>query len=249
MRALDMLALDMPVARIKLGKVIGITARAISWDIHRDSAPGHLCPYCWEIIAGKTHPYRAPTWDHVVPVSRGGPDTKANILVVCRRCNGDKGNRNPIEWLGVLRYSKDHRASKLARFVEIISADWSEADRAAAADIADEWERQAAAQQSHLAETLRSALTDPKPGIVPGATVHYSATTADSAVLARVAAIMSEHRIERQLWSFLPPCSVRITVAGRGRPVQMTYAGDDQFRRTLAMVLTNTNPKQIEAAE
>lgn len=244
------MAFDMPVARIKLGKVIRITARAISWDIHRDSAPGHLCPYCWEPMPGKTHPHRAPTWDHVVPISRGGPDSKANILVVCRRCNGDKGNRNPIEWLGVLRHARDHRAPKIARFVEIIGAEWSEADRSAAADIADEWERQAAAQQSHLAETLRSALTDPKPGIVPGSAVHYSATTAaDSAVLARVATIMDEHRVERQLWSFLPPCSVRVTVAGRGRPVQMIYSGDDQFRRTLAMVLANTTAKQMEAAE
>lgn len=238
------MALDMPVARIKIGRVIRISPQAIPWDVHRDNAAGHLCPYCWVPMASRTHPWRAPTWDHVVPTSRGGPDNRANMIVACRRCNQDKSDRNPIEWLGVLRYRKDDRAPKVQRFVEIIGLHWSDEDRAAAEAIADRWMRQLAAQQEHIAGTLLRTLTEQKPGVP-----HFSVVPpTHTATLDRICAIMSEHGIERRLWSFSPPHLVRLTVAGKGSTVQIVYDGDDEFRRALAFILTESATR-LEAAE
>lgn len=33
------------------------------------------------------------TWDHIVPVSRGGKTVMSNLRVLCRPCNSRKGNR------------------------------------------------------------------------------------------------------------------------------------------------------------
>lgn len=37
--------------------------------------------------------------DHVVPVSRGGPNNDHNLVTACRPCNREKGNRLVEEWL------------------------------------------------------------------------------------------------------------------------------------------------------
>ena len=44
----------------------------------------HRCGWC----GGK-----ATTVDHIVPRSRGGPDSWENTVASCRRCNGRKGSR------------------------------------------------------------------------------------------------------------------------------------------------------------
>jgi hypothetical protein len=38
--------------------------------------------------------------DHVVPRSRGGPDTASNIVMACRPCNFEKRDSTASEWLG-----------------------------------------------------------------------------------------------------------------------------------------------------
>jgi 5-methylcytosine-specific restriction endonuclease McrA len=38
------------------------------------------------------HP-KAPTIDHIVPLSAGGDDTKANVQLACFLCNSIKGSR------------------------------------------------------------------------------------------------------------------------------------------------------------
>lgn len=48
----------------------------------------HRCAYC-----GKA----ASTIDHVLPRSRGGQDSWANLVACCVRCNGVKGDRTPDE--------------------------------------------------------------------------------------------------------------------------------------------------------
>lgn len=47
------------------------------------------CAYC-----GKP----ATTRDHVLPLSRGGTDDPANVVVCCVSCNSSKANRTPEEW-------------------------------------------------------------------------------------------------------------------------------------------------------
>lgn len=54
---------------------------------------GHLCLYC-----GQSFSARLLTRDHIVPVSRGGANTWANVASACRGCNHRKNNRTPAEW-------------------------------------------------------------------------------------------------------------------------------------------------------
>jgi 5-methylcytosine-specific restriction endonuclease McrA len=49
-----------------------------------------VCQYCGEIDP-------QPTVDHVMPTSRGGPNTWTNVVTACRRDNNVKANRTPIE--------------------------------------------------------------------------------------------------------------------------------------------------------
>ena len=50
-----------------------------------------LCAYCQ---------YRnATTWNHVIPISKGGETCPGNILPACGRCNSSKRNRDLAEWL------------------------------------------------------------------------------------------------------------------------------------------------------
>lgn len=40
-----------------------------------------------------------PTVDHVVPRAKGGPSWAENEVAACRRCNAERGQRSPVEWL------------------------------------------------------------------------------------------------------------------------------------------------------
>ena len=52
------------------------------------------------------------TLDHILPRSRGGPDTPDNAVLVCRTCNSSKGDRRLYEW-----YTLDKR-NQLPRIAE-----------------------------------------------------------------------------------------------------------------------------------
>ena len=51
---------------------------------------GGFCAYC-----GTTGSLQ---WEHIIPKSRGGPDTIDNMVLSCPKCNREKAARNPIEW-------------------------------------------------------------------------------------------------------------------------------------------------------
>jgi hypothetical protein len=53
-------------------------------------ALGDVCAYCG--AHGKLH------WEHIIPVSRGGPDSIDNMVRACARCNSSKGTRDPYQW-------------------------------------------------------------------------------------------------------------------------------------------------------
>ena len=48
------------------------------------------CGYCG--AQGVLH------WEHLFPISRGGPDTIDNLILACPPCNLQKGHLNPIDW-------------------------------------------------------------------------------------------------------------------------------------------------------
>ena len=43
------------------------------------------------------------TVEHILPRSRGGPDSPDNAVFVCKRCNSSKGDRRLYEWYGLER--------------------------------------------------------------------------------------------------------------------------------------------------
>lgn len=63
----------------------------------------HTCQYCSRRL--KTEQL---TYDHIVPVARGGEKTWENIVTCCVSCNHRKGNRTPGE--AGLRLSKKPKA-------------------------------------------------------------------------------------------------------------------------------------------
>jgi 5-methylcytosine-specific restriction endonuclease McrA len=52
---------------------------------------GGLCAYC------STRP--ATTWDHVIPISKGGKTHPGSIVPACMACNSSKKNTNLAAWL------------------------------------------------------------------------------------------------------------------------------------------------------
>ena len=52
---------------------------------------GSQCAYCGAIGV-------ALHWEHIIPLSRNGPNTIDNMVLSCARCNLEKGPRNPLEW-------------------------------------------------------------------------------------------------------------------------------------------------------
>ena len=52
-----------------------------------------VCIYC-----GKK---KDLTLEHILPRSRGGPDTTDNAVFVCKNCNSSKGDRRLYEWFGL----------------------------------------------------------------------------------------------------------------------------------------------------
>ncbi len=55
----------------------------------------NACAYC-----GSKTPLH---WEHIIPKSRGGPDTIDNQVLACQHCNLSKGDRDPFEWYGLER--------------------------------------------------------------------------------------------------------------------------------------------------
>jgi 5-methylcytosine-specific restriction endonuclease McrA len=60
-------------------------------------AEGKPCPYC-----GVTMDRRTKSLDHIVPVSKGGMHSAANVLICCLRCNTRKGSLEFQDWLARL---------------------------------------------------------------------------------------------------------------------------------------------------
>ncbi len=56
---------------------------------------GGTCIWCGRLFV----PLITPTTEHVVPRLKGGPSWLENEVAACRRCNGERGHRGPVEWL------------------------------------------------------------------------------------------------------------------------------------------------------
>ena len=58
-------------------------------EILTDTFEG-FCAYCDN---------KATTWDHVLPVSRGGCSRLTNIVPACQSCNSSKGVKDALDWI------------------------------------------------------------------------------------------------------------------------------------------------------
>lgn len=41
----------------------------------------------------------ATTWDHIIPISKGGNSTPGNVIPCCRSCNSSKKDKDLYEWI------------------------------------------------------------------------------------------------------------------------------------------------------
>lgn len=73
----------------------GLQSGKISWSTSireyiKEREKLDICIYC----GSKSN----LTLEHVLPRSRGGPDTTDNVVWVCKRCNSSKGSKRLYEW-------------------------------------------------------------------------------------------------------------------------------------------------------
>lgn len=43
------------------------------------------------------------TFDHIIPLSRGGPDITSNLVLACRKCNSSKRDKDIFYWYAIER--------------------------------------------------------------------------------------------------------------------------------------------------
>lgn len=66
------------------------------------------CAYCG---------VRAETWDHIIPVSKGGVTDLWNIVPACKSCNSSKGSRDVYEWMVERGVSEDRSCRITERLI------------------------------------------------------------------------------------------------------------------------------------
>ncbi|MGR6320784.1 HNH endonuclease [Micromonospora soli] len=82
--------------------------RAVRYEVFRHEEiferDGWRCQICRRMTdrtAPRFHP-RSPTLDHVIPLSQGGPHTRANTRCACFECNSKRGDRGGNEQLALI---------------------------------------------------------------------------------------------------------------------------------------------------
>lgn len=58
---------------------------------------GNKCGYCF-----RRHYKKYLTLDHMQPLSKGGSDTKDNMILACKECNEVKADMDIDEWINHL---------------------------------------------------------------------------------------------------------------------------------------------------
>jgi 5-methylcytosine-specific restriction endonuclease McrA len=71
-----------------------MTDRRCGASMHRNMFRGKQCPHCRRVMEQYSKKLQ-PTWDHVVPRSKGGKKTQ----VCCQECNAIKSDMMPEEWV------------------------------------------------------------------------------------------------------------------------------------------------------
>lgn len=64
-------------------------------------AQAHVCAYCGGLMTFRPRRPNTATIDHMVPLGRGGPDRRSNMLAACYDCNHRKGEMTLAEFAAV----------------------------------------------------------------------------------------------------------------------------------------------------
>lgn len=143
---------------------------------------GSPCPYCNTVMAADPI-CRQPSRDHITPRARGGPDKASNIIIVCRKCNGDKSDRILAEFYGWLRVAGDPRAEVISDLIHSSCGD----DRALLADF----------YADSGAWIVRNGYARKRaPRLKKACDVAWS--------------VMHQLKVPRTHWSFAPPDQVKV---------------------------------------
>lgn len=57
------------------------------------------CVYCHDTMILEIGEKRTATIDHVIPRSKGGPNTQDNVVAACSECNEKKGRKLPLNFI------------------------------------------------------------------------------------------------------------------------------------------------------
>lgn len=58
--------------------------------------------------------------DHIIPVSKGGPDTPTNIVVSCLKCNMSKKDKDIFEWYYIFRKEQEIPKRVWSKYLKLV---------------------------------------------------------------------------------------------------------------------------------
>lgn len=94
---------------------------------------GTPCPYCGVTMTKArgewTNHWTNATRDHIRPRRYKGNNRANNRIIVCKRCNADKGDRFLSTWLHELRESGDPRADLVGQVLSFVKQELGEQPR------------------------------------------------------------------------------------------------------------------------
>lgn len=85
-------------------------------DFLAERDKGYRCVYC-----GKQLTRREATIEHVIPISKGGPDIPENMVLCCRECNSHGGNASLVVKVGKILKQKGDAMEKYGAPIEELS--------------------------------------------------------------------------------------------------------------------------------
>ena len=86
-----------------------------SWPATRRAARGKPCPYCGEAM---TRYSRRPSRDRIIPGRHGGTYAPENVIIVCSKCNEDRGAWSLSAFAAALAAENDPRAPIVSALIQ-----------------------------------------------------------------------------------------------------------------------------------
>ncbi len=93
--------------------IYSVDERTSVWEDY-----GRMCHYCDKKLPRPgTKSGRATHFDHLVPVSKNGSHSLKNLVVCCKRCNTEKGDKDYVTFLSDRRTQAKAQVMRLSRLL------------------------------------------------------------------------------------------------------------------------------------